>query len=100
VQDDLSRLPVPSDYEPFDVVWAAFAKAHPMLGLTQARWAGIHVRRIHGDSLLPAGAIVRTSRGRVLAHRVTFPRMMFSLLIGGPSDSPFEEFNRSDMVST
>ena len=83
MQDDLSRLPTPGDYESFDSAWSTFAKAHPMLGLTHSRWAGIHVRRIYGDSLLHAGAIVRTSRGRVLAHRVLVPRLMFSLLIGG-----------------
>jgi hypothetical protein len=59
-----------------------------MLGLTHTRWAGVHVRRVHGETLLRVGAIVKVSRGKVLAHRVRFPLALFSLLIGMDPPSP------------
>jgi len=83
-----SGVTTPSNFEPFDKAWQRFAEQYPMLGLSGTRWAGVHVRRVHGVALLASGAAVRTASGVWLAHRQLFTDCMFKVLVSHDVQQP------------
>jgi hypothetical protein len=79
------HLPPPTlsvdDFSSYHQAYAKFAEDHPLLGLTGSRHAGDHFRRVNYDTLIAAGAIVRLSNGRLLAHKALFPRVAAELYL-------------------